>query len=159
MEELVRRYTLEEAKAFIDQRKIEGQSSGEWTLRNNMIRDVKIECVGHFGGLILLTLVFESWLNVFGLRNMTPNLGYILRELALLLGLVTDGNINVIEALKNQPVRLFALTGTGRVDAELAFIGHFMEDKFVWCADLATAGWPKSDKKKARNDDDGKDDE
>lgn len=46
--------------------------------------------------------------------------------------------------LKNQPVRVLALESSERADAELAFIGHFMKDKFVWCADLATIGWPRS---------------
>ena len=140
MKELVRRFTLEEAKAFIDQRKIGGLSSKEWTLSNNMIIDMKIECIGHIGGTILLTPVFQSWFDVFGLRNFTSNLGLILRELALLLGLLNDDSVNLVEAFKNQPVRLFVLENTERVDAEFAFIGHFMKNKFVWCADLATVG-------------------
>ena len=100
MKELVRRFTLEEAKAFIDQRKIGGLSSKEWTLSNNMIIDMKIECIGHIGGTILLTPVFQSWFDVFGPRNFTSNLGLILRELALLLGLLNDDSVNLVKRSK-----------------------------------------------------------
>ena len=150
MKELVRRFTLEEAKAFIDQRKIDGQSSKEWTLSNDMIIDMKIECIGHFGGKILLNPVFQSSFNVFGLRNFTSNLGLILRELALLLDLLDDDSVNIVEAFKNQPVRLFVLENTVLADAEFAFIGHFMKNKFVWCADLATVDRPKQEEKRLK---------
>lgn len=151
MRELVRRYTLEEAKALIDKRKIEGEPAKKWTLSNNLIKDVKLDCVGHFGGAIILDLVFQEWFSLYGLINKTTSLGLVLRELALLLGVVKDDGIDVIKALKDQPVRLFALHCTNRSAAELAFIGHFMEDKFIWFADLANITYPQSKDKAKKN--------
>lgn len=144
MKELVRIYTLEEAKALIDKRKIEGMPAKMWTLSNNLIEDVKLDCVGHFGGAIVLNLVFRESFNLYGLINTTANIGLVLRELALFLGVVKDDGIDVIKALKDQPVRLFVLNYTNRSAAELAFIGHFMEDKFIWFADLANITYPQS---------------
>ena len=151
MKEYVRRYTLEEAKALIDKRKFEGEPAERWTLSNNLIKDVKLDCVGHFGGAIVLDLVFQEWFSLYGLINTTANIGLVLRELALFLGVVEDDRIDVIKALKDQPVRLFVLNYTDRSAAELAFIGHFMEDKFIWFADLANIPHPQSKDKAKKN--------
>ena len=135
--ELIRRYTIKEAMALIHDKKIENSTFEDWSLSNNMIEKVNIVCIGHFGGLMSLDIRFLEHHNLFGLSNMTFNLGLILRELALFIGVVTDDGVNVIDALRNQPVRLLTFSKTTIARPAHSFIGHFVKDEFIWCEDLA----------------------
>ena len=113
---------------------------------NNIIDDVEIVCLGHFGAMLTLELKMRKHWNVFGLCNATANCGLILRELAIFFDVVEEDGSDVIDALRGQPCRVLELFTAQIVKPEHTFIGRFMDDSFIWAADQAKLGFDEGGK-------------
>lgn len=105
---------------------------GECSVENNVIENIDIEIIAHFGNSVSLNLLCYN-IRPLPLYNSTNNIGYIIRALVVLLGKEREDGIN-LTALKGTPIRIVFNKG-GRSVA----IGHYMRDQFVLIEDLMKA--------------------
>lgn len=106
---------------------------GECCIENNVIEDIDIVTIAHFGNTVSLDLLCYN-IRPLPLYNSTHNIGYIVRALVILLGKEREDGIN-LTALKGTPIRIVFNKG-GRSVA----IGHYMRDQFVLIEDLMKVG-------------------
>ncbi len=127
-------------------KKIIGQESipSEAEIKNDMIKKV---CIRRDRGFILgLDVEFESDRQTMflGYHN-TSNIGHIILCLADLLGVNKSGECDdILEAFECTPCRIASIDNWGAPIAENTWIGHFMEDKWMWCKDVVMAGVEKN---------------
>lgn len=104
------------------------------TIENNMIENVDIRVVGHFGNACSLD-IFCSNVGLFGGYNNTRNVGFLIRAFIELFDLSEEDGIS-IDKLKNIPCRII-MEGSGGWGGRCIGFGHFMKDKFVLRDDFA----------------------
>lgn len=115
-------------------------------LTNDMIVEADIEIVGHFGELVcpwFRTRKFPNGLCA-GYAS-TANIGFIIRRTCQLLDLFEDDQKSFLTKIRNTPVRLYSWGMAGDSVMETICLGHFMEDRFVFGADLMKTGLMKEE--------------
>lgn len=117
-------------------------------LKNDMIRDARIEIIGHFGELVGIELFLEDKLNPLcaGYAS-TANVGFIIRRVSQLLALFDDDPRDFMTEIQNAPVRIYDWGRGGDSVMEKCCIGHFMKDRFIYGADLMKTGLPIAETK------------
>ena len=116
--------TLEEVKKLC---------SKEVTVENDRIMECSVVITGHFGNCVSLSLVTDNRYSI-PLYNSTENIGYILRDLVMLLDKDMDSSVDV-QDLKSTPIRIVYEGETYFCSSAVA-IGNFMNDKFVMIEEL-----------------------
>lgn len=134
----------EEINEQVKQHKI--KESADIEVVNGKLKECKLEVVGHFDA-ITLDLYLNSKdgdVRAVGGRDLTPNLGFVIKFLVKLLGLSEDDGYD-FSSLKNVPVRLvtFEVNKGHNYGKHLFAMGNFMEDKFVLLDELELVGFPK----------------
>lgn len=117
-------------------------------LTNDMIEKADIEIIGHFGELVFPWFKTRKFPN--GLcagYASTANIGYIIRRISQLLGLFEDDQKSFLDTIRNTPVRLYSWGMAGDSVMETICVGHFMEDRFIYGADLMRTGLMKEESK------------
>lgn len=115
-------------------------------LMNDMIEKADIEIIGHYGELVCPWFRLRKFLN--GLcagYASTANIGYIIKRMSQLLDLFEDDGKSFLETIRNTPVRLYTWGMAGDSVMETICVGHFMEDRFIFGADLMKTGLMKED--------------
>ena len=124
-------YTLDEiAKRELDY--------PEWKLRNDMIASVRIVACDH--GFLQLGIDYKSGKQGVGYGYRSEgNIGLMIQGLACLLG-VKYINGDVLEAMRGKPIRVLFRENFGGSVADCTYIGHFMEDRFIYMKELIMVG-------------------
>lgn len=107
-----------------------------YDIANNMITDVDINTIAHFGN----TTCFEiACTDVYPMScyNNTENLGYILKAFIEFFEIDEEDGLRIRD-IKNIPCRLVFDSKNGCIwGSKCIGIGHFMKDKFIFIQDLA----------------------
>ena len=112
------------------------EKMGECHIENNVIEDIDIRIIAHFGNTVSLDLLCHN-IRPLPLYNSTNNIGYIIRALIVLLGKEREDGIN-LSALKGTPIRI-VFNGETKFSGKSVAIGHYMKDQFVLIEDLMKA--------------------
>ena len=110
-----------------------------WELRNDMIKCVKVHSCDH--GFLSLGVDYASGQQGVGYGYRSEaNIGVMINALAELVG---EKYINgdILKAMEGKPIRVLFKFSAGAPVAECTYIGHFMEDKFIYFHDLIMAGY------------------
>ena len=105
-------------------------------IRNALIKKIDLDCVGHFGDIIIPKISIESgsiYFNFMYGYNITRDCGYFIRHLVRLLDLSKDDGVSLSD-IRNIPCRVVCK------DTRHVAIGHFTSDRFLdvegfidWC--------------------------
>lgn len=106
---------------------------GNCFIENNVIEDIDINIIAHFGNTVSLDMLCYN-IRPLPLYNSTSNIGYIIRKLIVLLGKEREDGIN-LTALKGTPIRI-VFNGKTKYSGKAVAIGHYMRDQFVMIDDL-----------------------
>lgn len=109
---------------------------GVCCIENNVIEDIDIEIIAHFGNTVSIDLLCCN-IRPLPLYNSTGNIGYIIRALVVLLGKEREDGVN-LKSLKNTPIRI-VFNGETKFMGKSVAIGHYMKDQFVLIEDLMKA--------------------
>ncbi len=113
-------------------------------VRNDMIDDVRLELYRGFA--LSLGIEYKSGQQgVFYGHHNTANIGYMLTTLARLFGIDNAEQVELIKAFKGIPIRVAFKEDWGGIVTSCTYLGHFMEDKWCYCADLVKFGIPKEE--------------
>lgn len=124
-------YTLSEIK----QRELDFE---RWTLRNDMIASVRVYACDH--GFLQLGIDYKSGEQGVGYGYRSEgNIGLMIQGLASLLG-VKYINGDILKSMDGKPIRVLFKEDWGGSVADCTYIGHFMEDKFVYIKELIMVG-------------------
>lgn len=132
-----KRYTLDEIMA-------REPDPEEWELRNDMVKKVTVQCCEY--GFLSLGIDYVSGRQGVGYGHANnSNIGLMIHDFADLLGV---GYINgdVMEAMRNKPIRVMFKTDYGGRVVDSTYIGNFMEDKFIKMSELVLLGLDKEEK-------------
>lgn len=99
------------------------------TVKNNIVKGLDIEILGHFGDVITPKLLLKGWRLLHG-HNSTQNVGHIIRALCELFDRCPEDGGSVLELLRDVPCRIVV------EDDDVLAIGHFMDDRFILIDDL-----------------------
>lgn len=108
---------------------------GEITCENQIINNIDVLIIGHYGNCTSLIMDCESC-SPLGLRVNTRNLGYIISTLVDLFDKTEDSGI-YLRDLKGTPLRVIY----SKVDGKALAIGHFIKDQFIYIDDLMKVEW------------------
>lgn len=111
---------------------------GKWKLRNDMIKRVVVQSCDY--GFLSLGVDYASDRQGVGYGYRSEgNIGIMINALAELVG-VKHINGDILDAMKNKPIRVLFKEDWGGFVVDCTYIGNFMEDKFIYFRDLITAG-------------------
>jgi hypothetical protein len=98
-------------------------------IQNNIIEEVNVNTIAHFGNVTCLEIYCT---NIWPMctYNNTLNLGLLIRALIELLGISAEDGLSLSE-IKNIPCRLVFNDTDCWCGSKCIGIGHFMKDKFV----------------------------
>lgn len=103
-----------------------------YKIENNLIEDVNINTIAHFGNLTCFEIGCSNVCPMSGYNNIN-NLGYIIRAFIELFDFSEEDGLRLTE-IKNIPCRLIFEGGWG---SRCVGFGHFMKDKFVLTNEFA----------------------
>jgi hypothetical protein len=121
----------------------------DWNMRNDMINRVVVQSCDH--GFLSLGIDFGSGKQGVGYGYRSEgNIGIMALHLARLVGCyATNGDI--LARLAATPIRVLHRDDFGGSVAKNTYIGHFMEDRWMYCHDWILAGVVKEDETEARD--------
>ena len=127
----------------------ESDDRKDWNMRNDMIKGVHIESCDH--GFLSLGLDFASGSQGVGYGyRCEGNLGIMILHLARLVGrYAIDGDI--LARFAGTPIRVLTRFSLGDPATKCVYIGHFMEDRWMYAHDWILAGIVKEDETEARD--------
>ena len=99
-------------------------------IENNLIRDVRIKTIAHFGNITCFEIMCNN-VRAMGGYNNKKNIGYIIKSFIEIFELEEEDGI-YLESIKNIPCRLIF----DDVYRCIGF-GHFMKDDFVLTHEFA----------------------
>lgn len=136
-------YTLEQVMTR------ESSDRKDWAMKNDMIKSVRVESCDH--GFLSLGLDFTSGAQGVGYGyRCEGNLGIMVLHLARLVGCyATDGDI--LARFAGIPIRVLTRYSAGDPVTKCIYVGHFMEDRWMYCHDWILAGIVKEDETEARD--------
>ena len=109
-----------------------------WILRNDMIASVRVYACDH--GFLQLGIDYKSGKQGVGYGYRSEgNIGLMIQGLASLLG-VKYINGDILKSMDGKPIRVLFKDDWGGSVADCTYIGHFMEDKFVYIKELIMVG-------------------
>ena len=103
-----------------------------YTIENNLIENVNINTIAHFGNLTCFEITCSNVCPMGGYNNIS-NLGYVLRAFIELFDLYKEDGLHLTE-ITSLPCRL--VLEDGPFSRCIGF-GHFTKDKFVLTKDFA----------------------
>lgn len=105
-------------------------------VENNIIKNIDINIIAHFGNIPCLQIVCEN-ICPYGTYNDIERLGFLLKAIVELFGVEREDGV-LLSELKNIPCRLVFKENGGNHWGERAVgIGHYMKDKFILFEDLS----------------------
>lgn len=104
-----------------------------FSIENNIIKEVDVVVTGHFGNTVSLTMTCENICPI-PLYNSTHNIGFILRALIEIFDKEDDNAVSVSD-LCNTPIRL-VFDSDNPWGSKAVAIGHFIKDRFILIDDL-----------------------
>lgn len=107
---------------------IEEQFNSDITIENNIIKELDIVVIGHFGCVVSVDMICDG-ICPLGLYNSTHNIGYILRALIEIFDKEDDNAVSV-KKLAGTPIRIVFKKKLSLGSVPVA-IGHFMKNRFV----------------------------
>jgi len=100
------------------------------TTENNILRNVDVNIVGHFGNAVCLELMCDN-VCPYSCYNNTKNIGMLIKSLVELFDLSEEDGLRMSK-IKNIPVRLvFENSSKNHWGEKVVGIGHYMKDKFI----------------------------
>jgi hypothetical protein len=124
-------YTLQEVKSRLP-------DFDEWEMRNDMVKSVELVSCDH--GFLSLGIEYMSGKQGVGYGyRCEGNVGMMALHLAQLLG-VYGCNGDILASFAGTPIRVLHKFVAGESVAKCTYIGHFMEDKWMYCQDWIMAG-------------------
>ena len=104
-------------------------------VENNIIKEIDINIIAHFGNIPCLTIMCED-ICPYGAYNDIARLGYLLKAFVEFFGVDREDGV-MLSKIKNIPCRL-VFTGNGETHfgEKAVGIGHYMKDKFIFFKDL-----------------------
>ena len=106
-------------------------------VENNIIKEIDINIIAHFGNIPCLTIVCEN-ICPYGSYNDIARLGYLLKAIVEFFGVDREDGV-MLSKIKNIPCRIvFEKNGTNHWGERAVGIGHYMKDKFVLFEDFAS---------------------
>lgn len=120
-------------RAFQDYQKTEAEIFEHHTIRNDIIRQIDIEIIGHLDNLCQLVIVGSNRVLMSGYNN-THALGYILQNLIEFFDLQDENGV-FLSSIKNVPCRVIL-----NFQGYIVGFGHFMKDRFVMIHDIIKVG-------------------
>lgn len=115
-------------------------------VENNIIREIDINIIAHFGNLPCLAMICEN-IVPYGLYNDIHRLGYLLKAIVEFFDLEREAGI-MLSKLKNIPCRIvFDGNGKKHFGEKAVGIGHYMKDKFVLFEDFDKLAEERKDTK------------
>ena len=110
----------------------------EWEMRNDMIQRVRVASCDH--GFLGLGLDFASGAQGVGYGCRSEgNLGIMILHLARLVGLYAI-NGDILARFAGTPIRVLTRFSAGDPVTKCVYLGHFMEDRWMYCHDWIMAG-------------------
>lgn len=104
-------------------------------VENNIITDIDINIMGHFGNIPCLTILCQN-ICPYGTYNDIERLGFLLKAIVEFFGLDREDGVKISQ-LKNIPCRIVY---EGKEDnhwgGKAVGIGHFMKDRFILFKDF-----------------------
>lgn len=138
----VKYYTFEQIKQMVKSNPEKFGVANEWILSNEIVKDVSVVTRG--ANLVMPSMTLTKNKHTFLKGYVTThNLGFILQTLAKLFSI--NG---VFNGFKNAPIRIVFheieyKEDDPKKDEKLArgtFFGNLLEDQFVYCAEIMSAG-------------------
>lgn len=115
----------------------------DWEMRNDMIKRVVVESCDH--GFLSLGIDFASGKQGVGYGYRSEgNIGIMILHLAKLVGCYAV-NDDILARFAGKPIRVLQKCGFGDPIAKNTYIGHFMEDRWMYCHEWILAGVVKED--------------
>lgn len=104
-------------------------------VENNIIKEIDINIIAHFGNIPCLTIMCEN-ICPYGTYNDIARLGYLIKAFVEFFGVDREDGV-MLSQIKNIPCRL-VFTGNGETHwgEKAVGIGHYMKDKFIFFEDL-----------------------
>jgi len=110
----------------------------KWEMRNDMVKAVRLVSCDY--GFLSLGIEYASGRQGVGLGYRAEgNVGMMALHLARLLG-VYGCNGDILARFAGTPIRVLHKFAAGESVAKCTWIGHFMEDKWMYCQDWVVAG-------------------
>ena len=103
-------------------------------IQNNIIENVDVNTIAHFGNVTCLEIYCTDICPMCTYNN-TANLGFLIRALIELLGISEEDGLR-LSKIKNIPCRLVFNDKNCSWGSKCIGIGHFMKDKFVLLDDF-----------------------
>lgn len=104
-------------------------------VENNIIKEIDINIIAHFGNIPCLTLMCEN-IVPYGHYNDIHRLGYLLKAIVEFFNLEREDGI-MLSKLRNIPCRIvFDGNGKNHWGEKAIGIGHYMKDKFILFEDF-----------------------
>ena len=104
-------------------------------VENNIIKEIDINIIAHFGNIPCLTIMCEN-ICPYGSYNDIARLGYLLKAFVEFFGVDREDGV-MLSKIKNIPCRLvFSGNGESHWGEKAVGIGHYMQDKFILFKDL-----------------------
>lgn len=104
-------------------------------VENNIIKEVDINIIAHFGNIPCLTMICENILP-YGHYNDIRRLGYLLKAIVEFFGVDREDGV-MLSKLKNIPCRIvFEGNRKNHLGEKAVGIGHYMRDKFILFEDF-----------------------
>lgn len=100
-------------------------------IENNMIRNVEVSVVGHFGNITTLEVFCENCC-MFSQYNIGTLLPDVLKTIVEVLDLSEDNGVRLSE-IKDIPIRLVT---TQKCFGTVVGFGNFMKDRFLLIEDV-----------------------
>ena len=100
-------------------------------IENNMILNVEVSVVAHFGNITTLEVICENCC-IFSQYNIGTLLPDVLKTIVEALGLSKDNGVRLSE-IKDVPIRLVT---TQKHFGTVVGFGHFMKDRFLLIEDI-----------------------
>ena len=99
-------------------------------INNDIIRDVDINIIAHFGNLVSFDVFCDNCAIIHGYNN-TKNIGWIIKAFVELFDIGKEDGL-LLTRIQDIPCRVIS---DGYFTKILGF-GHFMKDKFVYTEDF-----------------------
>lgn len=121
----------------------------DWEMRNEMIKCVVVESCDH--GFLSLGIDFTSGKQGVGYGYRSEgNIGIMILHLARLVGCYAV-NDDILARFAGTPIRVLHRDNWGDSVTKNTYIGHFMEDRWMYCHDWILAGIVKEDETEVRD--------